>query len=149
MLLPIDDAVIGAFGLAANETGVLVLAVQPGGIAELIGVEPGDVISSVRGYAIADPVELDAVVYYWIGQNQFDFVFDGWLSIPRACGQRFHEHVATDSTACAHPFAKNLRGDLTLPILRPFEGAGERDGKVANAQDQGCFTTTRVGALDA
>ena len=78
VLLPIDDAVIGAFGLAANETGVLVLAVQPGGIAELIGVEPGDVISSVRGYAIADPVELDAVVYYWIGQNQFDFVFDGW-----------------------------------------------------------------------
>lgn len=78
VLLPVDDAVIGAFGLAAGETGVLVLAVQPGGVAEAIGVEPGDVISAVRGFSIADPVELDAVVYYWIGQNQFDFAFDGW-----------------------------------------------------------------------
>lgn len=78
VLLPIDGSVISAFGLASDKTGVLVLAVQPGGTAELIGVEPGDVISSVKGYPIVEPVDLDAVVYYWIGQGLFDFVFDGW-----------------------------------------------------------------------
>jgi hypothetical protein len=47
------------------------------------------------------------------------------------------------------PLEIDLRGDLTLPILRPIEEAGGRDGKVANAQDQGCFTTSRVGVRTA
>jgi putative DNA primase/helicase len=75
--------------------------------------------------------------------------FDDLLSIPRACGHRIHEHVATDSTMMWSPLEIDLRGNLTLLILRPIEEAGERDGKVANAQDQGCFTTARVGIFDA
>ena len=47
------------------------------------------------------------------------------------------------------PLEIDLRGDLTLLILRPIEEAEERDGKVTNAQDQGCFTTARVGIFDA
>ncbi|MEI4235165.1 calcium-binding protein, partial [Roseovarius sp. D22-M7] len=32
------------------------------------------------------------------------------MSIPRVCGHRIHEHVATGSTACGHPFERDLRG---------------------------------------
>ena len=53
------------------------------------------------------------------------------------------------STSMWPPLEIDLRGDLTLLILRPIEEAGERDGKVANAQDQGCFTTAHVGVFDA
>jgi len=37
---------------------------------------------------------------------QFPDISTVWVSIPRACGHRFHEHVATDSTSCGHPFER-------------------------------------------
>ncbi|MET3927360.1 PDZ domain-containing protein [Devosia sp. 2618] len=76
VLLPIDSNVIAAFDLDASSTGVLVLATEPGGVADSQGVEPGDVISSVRGHKISDPIELDEVVYYWIVKGSTDFNFD-------------------------------------------------------------------------
>lgn len=76
VLLPITAEVTAAFGLDAADTGLLVLAVQPGGVADSAGIAPGDVISTVHGKAVADPVDLDAIVYYWIGQGLFDFGFD-------------------------------------------------------------------------
>lgn len=76
VLLPIDAEVIAAFGLDPAETGLLVLAVQPGGVADAAGIVPGDVISTVHGKAVTDPLDLDAIVYYWITQGMFDFGFD-------------------------------------------------------------------------
>lgn len=76
VLLPIDGEVTTAFGLDPAESGLLVLAVQPGGAADLAGIEPGDVISTVHGKAVTDPISLDAIVYYWINQGMFDFGFD-------------------------------------------------------------------------
>ncbi len=73
VLMPVDAAVAGAFGLAAGTTGVLVVATDPGGLAAAAGIEPGDVIDFVRGEAILSPAELDEVVYYWIKQGAFDF----------------------------------------------------------------------------
>ena len=78
VLLPIDDAVIDAFGLGGDEYGALVLAVQPGGIAEAAGILPGDVIGMVQGETVADPVDVDAVVYYWLTQGTEDFTFNIW-----------------------------------------------------------------------
>lgn len=78
VLLPIDATVTSAFALAADDTGVLVLAVEPGGVADTSGIAPGDVITMVKGHVIIDPIDLDAVVYYWLEQGLFDFVFDGW-----------------------------------------------------------------------
>lgn len=80
VLIPIDDAVRGAFGLAGDESGVLVLAVQEGGVASAAGVAPGDIIAMVHGRAVAEPITLDEIVYYWINQGSFDFGFDGWRS---------------------------------------------------------------------
>ena len=78
VLLPIDDAVIEGFALHPDDTGALVLAVQPGGIAEAYGILPGDVVSFVGGVPIYSPIDLDTIVYYWISLDTFDFVFDGY-----------------------------------------------------------------------
>lgn len=77
VLLPVDGAVIAAFGLPSDATGVLVLATQPGGLAEGAGILPGDVIDFVQGRPVLSPVDLDEVIYYWILQGIFDFTFDG------------------------------------------------------------------------
>ncbi len=77
VLIPVDDAVRNAFGLAADEKGVLVLAVAPEGVAFAAGIEPGDVIGTAHGWAVTDPILLDEIVYYWIQQGKFDFGFDG------------------------------------------------------------------------
>ncbi|NGP19352.1 PDZ domain-containing protein [Devosia aurantiaca] len=76
VLLPIDGAVRSAFDLDSSVEGVLVLAVQPGGVADQQGVEPGDVIYEVKGRRITTPISLDEVVYYWLQQGIFDFGFD-------------------------------------------------------------------------
>ncbi len=78
VLIPIDGSVQKAFALGADETGVLVLAVEPGGVADKAGVAPGDVISKAHGHAVTDPISLDEIVYYWIQKGSFDFGFDGW-----------------------------------------------------------------------
>lgn len=76
VLIPIDDSVRSVFALAAEDQGVLVLATEPGGVADSQGIMAGDVIAQVRGHKITDPIELDEVVYYWITQGIFDFGFD-------------------------------------------------------------------------
>ncbi len=78
VLIPIDGAVKSAFGLTAEEKGILVLAVAPGGVAETAGIEPGDVIGLVSGKVLVDPITLDEIVYYWIEKGTFDFGFVGW-----------------------------------------------------------------------
>lgn len=75
VLLPVDGAVIDAFGLHPDDYGALVLATEPGGTADQAGIWPGDVISVVRGKPVYDPVEIDSVVWYWISQGVTDF---GW-----------------------------------------------------------------------
>ncbi|MDB5659803.1 MAG: hypothetical protein JWS10_2418 [Cypionkella sp.] len=78
VLIPVNHDTTAAFGLLPDDKGVLVLSTQPGGIADKAGILPGDVISSVRGKTVKDPISLDKIVYYWLAQNDFDFVFDGW-----------------------------------------------------------------------
>ena len=78
VLIPVDAAVRDAFGLGANASGVLVLAVSPGGVADAAGIAPGDVIAKAHGRAVVEPILLDEIVYYWIQQGKFDFGFDGW-----------------------------------------------------------------------
>lgn len=77
VLIPVDASVIGAFGLAPEATGVLVVATQPGGLAEGAGIQPGDVIDYVGGTAILTPAELDQIVYDLILAGTTDFAFAG------------------------------------------------------------------------
>ncbi|MEY4983832.1 MAG: hypothetical protein RIR62_2098 [Pseudomonadota bacterium] len=77
VLLPVDAAVIAAFGLSPDATGVLVLATQPDGLADRAGVLPGDVLDYVQGNPILTPADLDLIIYNWILEGTVDFVFDG------------------------------------------------------------------------
>ncbi|TNC51607.1 PDZ domain-containing protein [Rubellimicrobium rubrum] len=74
VLLPIDAEVQSAFDLSEDDKGVLVLATEPGGVADTYGMIPGDVIEMVAGQRVASPVEVDEIVYYWIleGINDID-----------------------------------------------------------------------------
>lgn len=80
VLIPVDGGVTAAFGLAAGTTGVLVLATQPGGLADAAGILPGDVIDFVSNKPVKSPLDLDAVVYYWLMNGIYDFDFRGLRS---------------------------------------------------------------------
>jgi hypothetical protein len=75
VLLPIDGNVRDVFALAASDSGVLVLATAPGGIADANGVLPGDVLSVIGGRKIAKPLDVDTIVYYWIETGTTDFTW--------------------------------------------------------------------------
>jgi hypothetical protein len=92
VLLPVDPAVISAFGLGPQESGALVLATEPGGTADMAGFLPGDVIANVRGTRVKNPVQLDSVVWYWIQSGVDDF---GW-EILRGGEDAFYEWVITE-----------------------------------------------------
>ncbi len=76
VLLPINTDVRSAFSLAGSDTGVLVIAVADGGVADTYGIEPGDILSDIKGRKITAPIDVDTYVYYWIGLGTFDLVFD-------------------------------------------------------------------------
>jgi hypothetical protein len=78
VLIPVDDNVRAIFGLTPDDSGVMVLATAPGGIGEAAGLLPGDVVATAYGRQIADPIDLDAIVYYWLNQGNTDFGFDVW-----------------------------------------------------------------------
>jgi serine protease Do len=59
----------GAAGIPASEKGVLVVSVEPGSVAEEIGLQPGDVITSFNGKAVTTP---DALVNAIKGTNWGD-----------------------------------------------------------------------------
>lgn len=73
VLLPIDEAVRATFDLADDDTGVLVLATEPDGVADANDIVPGDVLHMVAGQRISSPIEVDEIVYYWILEGIVDF----------------------------------------------------------------------------
>jgi hypothetical protein len=73
VLLPIDGDVRATFGLAGDDGGVLVLATEPGGVADAADIVPGDVLHMIGGQKIGSPIEVDEIVYYWILEGIVDF----------------------------------------------------------------------------
>ncbi len=77
VLMPITPAVKQQFKLPKAATGVVVASVQPGGVGELYGFEPGEVISRVDNKLIRRPVDLDSIVAYGVDNGNALFFFDG------------------------------------------------------------------------
>lgn len=98
VLIPVNAEVRKAFKLKKKKTGVLVLAVQPGGLAAQKGIKVGDVIDNIKkgnatsstgkktkakagksgkGKAIRRPADLDAAVLYWLNDGCDGFYFIG------------------------------------------------------------------------
>jgi hypothetical protein len=73
VLIPVDDSVRAAFSLGAQDAGVLVLAVQPKGVADVAGVRAGDIISRVEAQPVVNPIDVDEIFYYWLKQGRSGF----------------------------------------------------------------------------
>jgi hypothetical protein len=78
VLMPINSLVRKTFHLKPKDSGAVVIAVEPGGLAAKYGLEPGDVIAEVKGKHVKKPRDIDVYVYYWIQQGNFDFGIDYW-----------------------------------------------------------------------
>lgn len=77
VLMPVTKEVRAKFKLGKKAAGAVVVSVQPGGVGELYGFEPGDVISQVGGKVIRRPVDIDTMVRYWLNKGNSYFTFDG------------------------------------------------------------------------
>ena len=98
VLIPINAEVRKAFKLKKKKEGVLILAVQPGGLAAKKGLKVGDVIDNVKkgnatsstgkktkakagkkgkGKKIRKPADLDAAILYWLNNGCDGFYFVG------------------------------------------------------------------------
>jgi len=73
VLIPVDDSVRAAFSLGSQDAGVLVLAVQPKGVADVAGVRAGDIISRVETRPVVEPIDVDEIFYYWLKQGRSGF----------------------------------------------------------------------------
>jgi hypothetical protein len=76
--MPVTPLVQQTWGLSPRARGVMVVSVQPGGIAASHGIQPGDVLIRVRGADVARPVDLDSAVLFWVKQGVTDLDFDGY-----------------------------------------------------------------------
>jgi len=76
VLMPINNAVRKAFKLKKKDQGVLVISVEPKGVAARRGIMPGDVLSTIKGRKIRKPIDVDIISYYWIEQGIVDFLID-------------------------------------------------------------------------
>ena len=77
VLMPVTKEVAKKFKLAKGAKGVMVVSVQPDGLGKLAGIKPGDVISSLLGYAVKKPSDVDTIVAYLLQQGTTDYQIGG------------------------------------------------------------------------
>lgn len=77
-VMPINGVVRTRFKLAPTAKGVIVVAVQPGGIADKSKIKPGDILEKIKGRPIEKPVDIDATVKYWGKKGEKEFRFDAY-----------------------------------------------------------------------
>lgn len=71
VVMPIDQAVRTAFNLSTRaRRGVVVVSVEPNGLAAREGFVPGDVIDRVHDRKFRSPIEMDEILAYWAKNNR-------------------------------------------------------------------------------
>ena len=71
VVMPIDQAVRTAFNLSKHSRrGVVVVSVEPNGLAAREGFVPGDVIDRVHDRKFRSPIEMDEILAYWAKHNR-------------------------------------------------------------------------------
>ncbi len=104
------------FKLGKKAAGAVVVSVDPGGTAELYGMEPGDVITQLDGKVIRRPVDIDSMVKYALGQGNSYFFFDG---------TRKNRKKKTIIEIPAEEYARPIALD-TLPKWRGYNSGGAK-----------------------
>ncbi len=77
VLMPVTKSVAKKFRLAKGAKGVMVVSVQPDGIAKMAGLKPGDVISSILGYKVRQPIDVDTIIAYYLTNGVTDYALVG------------------------------------------------------------------------
>ncbi|UFS67171.1 PDZ domain-containing protein [Paracoccus denitrificans] len=75
VLIPINHASRHRYQIPPKLHGVYVLAVSPGGAADLQGIKPGDVLATVRDHPILVPSDVDRLVWGALAVSVTDFMF--------------------------------------------------------------------------
>jgi len=75
VLIPINHASRHRYQIPPKLRGVYVLAVAPHGVAARQGIRPGDVLSTVANRPIAQPLDLDKIVWAALALSTSDFLF--------------------------------------------------------------------------
>ena len=73
VLMPVTPRVAKAFRLAKGAKGVLVVSVKPDGLARMAGLRPGDVIGSVLGHRVRQPVDVDTIIAWYLAEGVTDY----------------------------------------------------------------------------
>ncbi len=134
VLMPITAEVRKEFRLGKKAAGAVVVSVDPGGTAELYGLEPGDVITQLDGKVIRRPVDIDSMVKHQLNQGNSYFFFDG---------TRKNRKKKTIIEIPAEEYAKPVAVE-TVPKWRGYNSGGTKAkgkrGKGGRGQD-GAFVT--------
>ena len=77
VLLPITAEVRKEFKLGKKAAGLVIVSVDPGGVGELYGLEPGEVITELDDKALRRPVDLDSMIRYKLKAGTNYFFFEG------------------------------------------------------------------------
>lgn len=70
VLMPVTTEVVRQLRLPKSASGAVIVSVEPGGIADSYGMEPGEVISKVAGKVIRRPADIDALAYYRMDRGE-------------------------------------------------------------------------------
>jgi len=77
VLMPVTQQVVAQFKLPRTASGAVVVSVEPGGVADLYGMEPGEVITSFGNKKFRRPADLDAMVLKSLQDGNSYFYFQG------------------------------------------------------------------------
>jgi hypothetical protein len=77
VLMPITAAVRKEFKLGKKAAGAVVVSLDPGGLGELYGLEPGEVITKIGEKVIRRPVDIDTVIKHGLNSDRNFFFLEG------------------------------------------------------------------------
>jgi serine protease Do len=77
-IAPLSDEVRGQFSIPKSASGIVIESVEPGSLAESLGMQPGDVITKFNGNAVTTPEALVRDIHGAATSNSVSIQFDRW-----------------------------------------------------------------------
>ena len=78
VLVPVNAETIKKFKIKTATSGMMIVSMQPDGVAKDAGFLPGDVISKINGMTITDLVTLDEIAFFALDEDVTEFTSDGF-----------------------------------------------------------------------
>ena len=78
VLVTVDAESIKKFKIKTATSGMMIVSMQPDGVAKDAGFLPGDVITKINGMTITDLVTLDEIAFFALDEDVTEFTTDGF-----------------------------------------------------------------------